>query len=72
MPEKKAGDFVMIYEDPITKQKEEGVAKLVTKIEGSDHGELERWTVRFVMDGYECDRWIDVEQELYAKGGADA
>ena len=46
----KVGEIVMIYEDPITRQKPEGKAVLLRKI--ADMGDsLERWAVRFEGDG---------------------
>lgn len=53
------GKQVMVYEDPITKQKPEGMATLLKKLEGGFDG-LERWRVRFVNDRYQgpFERWI--------------
>jgi len=50
----KTRDTVMIYEDPITQQKPEGIATLIKKIDDLGDG-LERWNVRFVgeIDVYE-------------------
>ncbi len=39
-------DRLMIYQDPITEQKEEGKAELISF--DSSYYELERWTVRFI------------------------
>jgi hypothetical protein len=54
----KRGDVVTIYQDPITKQKPEGKAKLVKQISTAEGG-LERWTVQFVSDGFVCERNLD-------------
>ena len=54
------GNKVMIYEDPITQLKPEGRGRLIRRV-----GQLpdqEYWRVRF-MDGYECIRWIKVEEK---------
>lgn len=45
----KPGDRVMIYEDPLTEQKPEGIAVLVKHIHESNG--IETWKVRFVQDG---------------------
>lgn len=51
-------DVVMIYDDPINRKKEEGLAKLV-EIYLPDEGDgLEVWVVKFVDDGFETVRVI--------------
>lgn len=45
----KKGDVVMVYEDPFTRQKREGVARLVKCLRRDD--EYERWIVQFDGDG---------------------
>ena len=50
----KAGDRVMIYEDPLTKKKQEGMATLM-ELQACDPGDgrLEYWLVHFDGDkGY--------------------
>jgi len=49
----KAGDTVMIYEDPLTERKSEGKALLVSRhsVDGPFNGRsLEHWKVRFIND----------------------
>ena len=48
----KPGDRAMIYEDPITQEKEEGMATLIED-QGCDPGDcrLEHWLVVFDEDG---------------------
>jgi hypothetical protein len=52
----KKGDIVTIYEDPITQEKPEGEAQLIVKENVSD--ELQYWKVKFLDDGFVCERWI--------------
>ena len=56
MRDLKTGDTVVIFEDPITRQKAEGVAVLV-RCEIPDT-EREYWTVRFDDDSDTTERWI--------------
>jgi hypothetical protein len=58
----KAGDEVTIYEDPLTCQKIEGVAKLLFQYHSKKDGNLERWRVRF--PDLETDRWIKTTDEI--------
>jgi hypothetical protein len=63
----KAGDKVMIYEDPITRKKEEGIARLVECLD-VDEAEflgdrLERWLVDFDDD------YGPLERTILFKGG---
>ena len=51
----KKGDTVMVYEDPLTEQKPEGEAVLLKRQDFCLNG-MERWQVRFVSDGFVCDR----------------
>lgn len=56
------GDILTIYQDPITEKRAEGRAKLLSCIDpeagGSSPGELQRWQVRFVSDGFITERFI--------------
>ena len=52
----KQGDIMVIYDDPITKQKPEGKAKLLKKIK-SDFNQ-EYWKVEFLSDGFISGRWV--------------
>ena len=48
----KPGDRVMIYEDPITQERQEGMATLVKRCSDVPAGHtLESWLVRFDDDG---------------------
>ena len=58
-------EIVMIYEDPLTEQKEEGKAKLIRY--QNDLGfykgnTVEVWKVQFLSDGFYCDRRILVKE----------
>jgi hypothetical protein len=44
----KTGDVVMIYEDPITKQKPEGAATLAEQVREDDGDGLSMWAVKFI------------------------
>lgn len=57
-PDPAAGNTVTIFEDPITRKVPEGRAVLVKKIWGIEDGKREYWRVRFVSDGFICDRFI--------------
>lgn len=55
------GDTVTIYEDPYTELKPEGKAKLVKCLDNRywvDDTRYEIWTVKFLSDGYVCERTI--------------
>ena len=52
----KQGDIVMIYEDPVTKEVEEGKVELIRLLHAGIRAE--RWKVRFLSDGYVCSRTI--------------
>ena len=55
----KKGDTVRIFHDPQTKKKIEGYAKLIKKLTSSRFkGDQERWTVKFLSDGFICDRFV--------------
>ena len=49
-----------VYEHPLTGDKAEGQAILVRPI-NREHGQLERWEVRFIGDRQTCERWIKKE-----------
>ncbi len=61
----KVGDIVTVYEDPITRMKPEGKARLVEKIRGVRlwFTPLERWKVRFLSDedgeAFEREIWVE-------------
>jgi len=54
----KVGDKVMIYEDPITRQKPEGIATLVENYKPDIGDGLSIWVVRFKDDSYVTTRTI--------------
>ncbi len=54
---------VMVYEDPITQQKPEGLVELERKIWDGAPGELEYWRVRFLDGGEVTLRFIKAESE---------
>ena len=60
--EMKKGDIVMIYEDPITKQKPEGKARLLELLFDVAF-EQEFWRVIFLKDHFVADRWINKDQK---------
>jgi len=55
--ELKKGDIVKIYQDPITCKKLEGNAKLLKK-----HFTKNFWKVKFLSDGFICDRFVSPER----------
>lgn len=57
----KKGQIVIIYEDPITCQRREGEAKLVSQMRGDTGDGLELWEVKFINDGYETTRTVNVK-----------
>ena len=55
----KKGDIVTIYQDPLTKAKPEGKAKLIKKLAGKDAEEgTEYWIVQFLSDSFKTGRSI--------------
>jgi len=56
----KKGDIVEIYEQPLTKTKYEGKAKLISPIRGLRVG-IELWRVKFLIDGEYASRAIKVK-----------
>jgi hypothetical protein len=58
------GDIVMIYEDPITKEKPEGNATLIKKLFSTMEGtnwHTEYWQVRFINEEAIFERTIRVD-----------
>jgi len=56
------GDTVMIWQDPVTQETPEGEATLL--YHHWTRGNTQYWQVRFVSDGYKCERFIHpVKQE---------
>jgi len=51
-------DVVNIYADPGTQHEIEGQAKLVNLLWTDTQGNRERWSVRFLDDGFVTDRWV--------------
>jgi hypothetical protein len=58
----KKGQTVMVYEDPYTRAKPEGKARLLG-FHGATYHPLEYWSVRFLSDGFVTDRWINPNPE---------
>jgi uncharacterized protein with PIN domain len=57
----KKGDIVTIYKDPITRKKPEDKAELLKLLEAARHPndlDLQRWSVKFVSDGFVAERSI--------------
>ncbi len=54
----KKGDIVKIYEDPHFCNNLEGEAKLLKNLNMKGLHQ-EYWEVRFLADGFICDRWIN-------------
>ena len=55
----KKGETVNIYEDPHTKERIEGKAKLLERIKVPRFkGDTETWKVKFLSDGFICNRFI--------------
>jgi len=52
----KKGDVVTIYDDPITKQKPEGQARLLKKLH--DNPGQEYWQVKLIKYNAVVERWI--------------
>ena len=52
------GATVTVYEDPFTRQRPEGQAKLLSLL--SDDGETQRWRVRFEGEDRNVDRTLAV------------
>ena len=53
----KRGDIVMIYDDPITKERPEGKARLMKRLNSSDPN-MQQWQVRFLSDRVITERFI--------------
>jgi mRNA deadenylase 3'-5' endonuclease subunit Ccr4 len=60
----KTGDYLLIYQDPVTKKKPEGTAQLLKKIREDD--DFETWLVHFPEDdpGQKVERKILKNTEL--------
>ncbi len=54
------GEIRMIFEDPLTCEKEEGKAKLIAGPAKMSTSQMEYWLVRFLSDGYQVRRWIKI------------
>jgi len=54
----KNGDIIKIYYDPLTKKDFEGEAKLIKKL--PFNGDNELWQVKFINDGFVCDRFVNI------------
>lgn len=57
------GRDVTVYEDPITRQKPEGIARLIRDAEFQDE-DLSSWDVRFHGDDAVVRRWVRAEDVL--------
>ena len=58
----KKGDVVMIYQDPLTQEKEEGQARLIRCVGDQNDGCCtEYWQVKFLGDGYVVHRMVKRE-----------
>ena len=55
------GEIVMVYRDPLTRQIEEGYAKLIKRIQRDPDTEQEYWEVIFTADSSDLKvcRWIN-------------
>ena len=59
----KKGDVVMIYEDPRTKEKPEGKAKLIIRlVKARNKYDLEYWKVKFLSDRTIVNRHVDTKE----------
>ena len=59
------GDKVKIFVDPITQEELEGIAELINKqIAAKRKGDPEYWRVKFLEDGFICDRFVAKEKVL--------
>lgn len=54
----KTGQIVEIYNDPITRQKPQGKAKLLIKLIDTHNDWLKYWRVKFLSDNFIADRFI--------------
>lgn len=57
-PRLKVGAVVMVYEDPITKNREEGLARILEVLSERTEDDAARLRVRFLSDGAEVERFI--------------
>ena len=67
MESKKARLVVSIWEKPETREKFEGRAELIRRDNSIKFPDIERWTVRFRLDGFVCDRWVNKKDIAKAK-----
>ena len=67
----KKGDKVKIYEDPITEKKLEGEAVLIKQLHGPREDGQNYWKVKFLSDGFVCDRFI-FDDDAYEAGRCHA
>lgn len=59
------GDVVTVYEDPITKKKEEGEAKLIERLGDTEYNAgNELWIVKFLSDGFICERLVSGQEAI--------
>ena len=56
----KKGQRVNVFQDPITCKRLEGEAKLIQKHK-TENWKQEYWRVKFLSDGFVCDRFINIE-----------
>ena len=57
----KSGDIEMIYDDPITRKRPEGKARLMKKLIPSPVG-MEYWQVQFLSDRVITERFISAKE----------
>lgn len=61
----KNGQIVMVYEKPLTKENPEGKAKLLSRIISNRDSEIiENWKIKFILDGFICERLINLQNGL--------
>jgi hypothetical protein len=57
----KQGYLVTVFQKPISEEQPEGTAMLLVQTNSyhlTEENTFERWFVRFISDGYECERSI--------------
>lgn len=62
MPRK--GDLVMIYQDPLTREKEEGQAVLLDRLLCDPVCGADFWRVRFIEDGLITERFVSRHEQV--------
>lgn len=55
------GDIVTIFTDAILRERPEGKARLVKRIDSGALPKLEYWKVEFLSDGVFTERWVSTE-----------